>query len=49
MVLWILLGVALVVGGSLGVIARMPVRQIVAQVLAMSGAVLLFYGLVHIL
>jgi len=49
MVLVILLGVTIVVGLGLGLLARMPVRQIAALCAAMVTAALVFYGLVALL
>ena len=44
-VLPILLGAALVVGVSLGVLAKMPPKQIIAQSAAMCAAAFAFWGL----
>ena len=49
MVLLILLAAAVGVGLVLGLLAKMPAGQIVAQCAAMAGAALVFYGLVHLL
>ncbi|MCK5446588.1 MAG: hypothetical protein KAJ43_00530 [Gemmatimonadetes bacterium] len=49
MVLGILLAAAIGLGAILGLLAKMPPKQIVAQCAAMSGAALLFYGLVNLL
>lgn len=45
----ILIGVAVAVGLLLGVLAKMPAKQIVAQCLVMSGAAFVFYSLVNLL
>ena len=49
MVLGILLAAAIGLGTILGVLAGMPPKQILAQCAAMSGAMLVFYGLVSLL
>jgi len=49
MVLGILLAAAVGLGAVLGLLAEMPPKQIVAQCAAMSGAALVFYGLVNLL
>jgi len=49
MVLGILLAAAIGLGAILGLLAKMPPKQIVAQCAVMSGAALLFYGLVNLL
>ena len=47
--LWIFMGAAVVVGLLLGLLARMPARQIALQCVVMSGAAFVFYSLVSIL
>jgi len=47
--LLILIGVAVAVGLFLGVLAQMPLKQIVAQCVVMSGAAFVFYSLVNLL
>jgi hypothetical protein len=49
MVLGILLAAAIGLGMILGLLAKMPPKQIAAQCVAMSAAVLVFYGLVNLL
>lgn len=49
MVLGILLAAAIGLGAVLGVLSEMPPKQIAMQCAAMSGAVLVFYGLVNLL
>jgi hypothetical protein len=49
MTLVILLIAAIAVGFLLGLLAKMPAHQIVAQCAAMVGATLVFYGLVALL
>jgi hypothetical protein len=49
MVLGILLAAAIVLAIILGLLSEMPPKQIVLQCVAMGGAVLVFYGLVHLL
>lgn len=49
MVLGILLASAIGLGMVLGLLARMPPREIAAQCAAMGAAVLVFYGLVSLL
>jgi len=44
-ILPILLGAALVVGLFLGVLAKMPPKQIIAQCAAMAAAAFVFWGL----
>ena len=44
-ILLILLGAALVVGVFLGVLAKMPPKQIIAQSAAMCAAAFAFWGL----
>lgn len=48
-VLLILLAAAIALGLVLGVLAKMPPVQILAQCAAMSAAVLVFFGLVSLL
>ncbi len=47
--LWILIGVTVAVGLLLGLLAKMPPKQIAAQCLVMSGAAFVFYSLVNLL
>ena len=47
--LLILIGTAVAVGLLLGVLAKMPMKQIAAQCLVMSGAAFVFYSLVNLL
>lgn len=49
MVLVILLVCAVVVGLGLGVLAKMPPRELAGLCAALSAAVLVFYGLVALL
>jgi len=49
MVLGILLGSAVGLAIILGLLSAMPPKQIVLQCVAMGGAALVFYGLVHLL
>ncbi len=49
MVLGILLVAAIGLGAVLGLLAEMPPKQIAVQCAAMSGAALVFYGLVNLL
>lgn len=48
-VLVLLLAAALVVSLLLGSLARLPMKQLATQTLAMVGGVLIFYGLVLLL
>ena len=48
LVLIALLGMALVVSVMLGVIAKMPGREIALQSAAMLSAALIFYGLISL-
>ncbi|MFQ5530799.1 MAG: hypothetical protein ACE5FP_10705 [Gemmatimonadota bacterium] len=47
--LLILIGVAIAVALLLGLLAKMPPRQIAAQCLVLSGAAFVFYSLVNLL
>ena len=47
--LLILIGVSVAVGLLLGLLAKMPPKQIAAQCLVLSGTALLFYSLVNLL
>jgi hypothetical protein len=47
--LLILIAVAVAVALLLGVLAKMPPKQIAAQCLVMSGAAFVFYSLVNLL
>jgi hypothetical protein len=47
--LLILLAASVVVGGFIGLVARMPLTEIVGQCLAMCGAAVLFWSLVELL
>ncbi len=47
--LLILIGAAVAVGLLLGLLAKMPARQIALQCVVMSGAAFVFYSLVSIL
>ena len=47
--LWILIGAAVALGLLLGLLAKMPAKQIAMQCLVMSGAAFLFYSLVNLL
>jgi len=49
MTLAMLLAASIAVGAALGILARMPTAQILAQCAAMAGAAMLFYGLVVLL
>ena len=48
MVLGILLAAAIGLGTILGLLSDMPPKQIAMQCAAMSGAALVFYGLVNL-
>ncbi len=48
MILLILVVVSLAVALLLGVLAKMPFAEILAQSLAMSGAAVVFWGLVQL-
>ena len=48
MVLGILLAAAIGLGAILGLLAEMPPKQIAMQCVVMSGAALVFYGLVNL-
>jgi len=47
--LLILIGAAIALGLLLGLLAKMPAKQIAMQCLVMSGAAFLFYSLVNML
>jgi len=49
MTLALLLGSAIALAIILGLMSAMPPKQIVLQCVAMGGAALVFYGLVHLL
>jgi len=49
MTLWILLGAAVATSLLLGLLAKMGVKELAAQTLAMVGSALAFYGLVGLL